>query len=96
MACSATPDLYVSTEICTSKRFFIASIMGITRSSSSCNESLWLPGFAVSPPISITSAPSAIICSVRNKALSRESKFPPSLKESGVTFKIPITVIFLF
>ena len=87
---SATLLLKVSTETGMSKCFLTASITGRTLcASSSALTGVW-PGRVDSPPISIISAPSAIIASVCLKASSIWFHLPPSEKESGVTFKIPI------
>ena len=48
-------------------------------------------GLVDSPPTSIITAPSAIIFSVVNRAVSMVLCCPPSENESGVTFSIPIT-----
>ena len=53
------------------------------------------PGREDSAPISIISAPSFTISSICAKALSTVFHLPPSEKESLVTFKIPMTKVFL-
>src|SRR5205823_136268 len=45
----------------------------------------------LSPPTSTTSAPSATISRPRAMAASASSQRPPSEKESGVTFRTPMT-----
>ena len=90
-AARITPGLLVSMEIGAAKRALIASITGTTRSISSCSPTARAPGRVDSPPISSISAPSASICSACRKAPSRRSNRPPSEKESGVTFRMPIT-----
>ena len=90
IALSATLLLKVSTEMGMSKRFLTASITGKTLWASSSALTGVCPGRVDSPPISIISAPSAIMASVCRKASSKWFHFPPSEKESGVIFKIPI------
>ncbi len=91
-AARMTSALLVSTEIGTSVTDLTASITGIIRSISSCPETLWAPGRVDSPPISIIAAPpSAIVAAWRN-AILRLSKLPPSENESGVTFRMPMTM----
>src|SRR5208283_4806496 len=48
------------------------------------------PGLVDSPPTSMISAPSSTICIAWSMARSREKKLPPSKKESGVTFRMPM------
>ena len=70
------------------------SITGTTRSiSSSAGTGSPLPGRVDSPPTSIMSAPSLIICVACSRAWSNEKKRPPSLKLSGVTLRMPITSV---
>ena len=64
---------------------------GITRSSSSSRETGSCPGRVDSPPTSIRSAPASTIRRAWATARSRLLCRPPSEKESGVTFKMPIT-----
>jgi len=45
-----------------------------------------------SPPTSMTSAPSLLICQALATAASASKCLPPSENESGVTFKIPSTL----
>ena len=66
-------------------------ITGITRSRSVSSLTRSAPGRVDSPPTSITSTPSAIISFARFIADSKSKCRPPSAKESGVTFNIPIT-----
>ena len=89
-ATSATLPLYVSTEIGTSKCLRSDSIIGTTRAASSSALTGVCPGRVDSPPTSRISAPSAIIVSACFSAWSIEFHLPPSEKESGVTFRIPI------
>ncbi|CAB4921995.1 unannotated protein [freshwater metagenome] len=65
-------------------------ITGITRAISSASLTRSAPGRVDSPPISIMSTPSEIISCARLTADANELCFPPSAKESGVTFKIPM------
>jgi hypothetical protein len=51
------------------------------------------PGRVDSPPISRMSAPSSAICQARFTAAFGPKKRPLSEKESGVTFKIPMTSV---
>ena len=48
------------------------------------------PGRVDSPPTSMMVAPSAIICIAWFSAVSMVLNLPPSEKESGVTFRIPM------
>jgi hypothetical protein len=64
---------------------------GITRSSSSSSGTGGAPGRVDSPPMSMMSAPSTIIRSAWRSASPRIANLPPSEKESGVTFRMPIT-----
>ena len=73
-----------------SKFSFIISITGTTRSISSCMVICTCPGRVDSPPTSIIPAPSSIISATCCFAFSKLFHLPPSEKESGVTFKIPI------
>ena len=71
-------------------------MMGIIRLSSSSGLIGAEPGRVDSPPISIMSTPSSIICSTRATAFATSSKNnPPSEKESGVTLRIPMTIVLL-
>ncbi|CAB4710326.1 unannotated protein [freshwater metagenome] len=69
------------------------SITGKTRDCSSSAETRAAPGRVDSPPISMMSTPSEIICNARLTANSVLLKRPPSAKESGVTLRIPMTII---
>src|SRR6185369_7077644 len=72
----------------------IAFTTGNTLCNSSCAETGSDPGRVDSPPTSIISAPSFIISWTRIKTASILLKYkPPSEKESGVIFKIPITFV---
>ena len=66
---------------------------GITRASSSSSDTRSTPGLVDSPPISMMSTPSANISCPRFTAASKSLWRPPSAKESGVTFKIPMTIM---
>ena len=61
-----------------------------TRLSSSSSETGSAPGRMDSPPTSTIRAPSSIIWRPAATASSIEAYDPPSEKESGVTFSIPI------
>ena len=87
-------NVYVSIEITQSDCCRIASITGIVRANSSSIDTGSAPGRVDSPPISIISAPSSIIFVAWLAACSGVSNFPPSLKESGVTLRIPIIKVF--
>ena len=76
------------------KDLAIASITGIVRTNSSASVTRSAPGRVDSPPTSMMSTPSEIISFTRFIAAGRELCIPPSAKESGVTFKIPITKVF--
>lgn len=94
-ACSATSDLYVSIEIGIFVNFRSSFIIGITLFNSSSNETSFEPGPVDSPPTSIMSAPCFSSSRALFSAFLRVLNSPPSLKESGVTFKIPIICSFL-
>ena len=81
----------VSIEIITSRFAAIFFTTGRTREASSSAETKAAPGRVDSPPISIMSAPSFTICTAWLNAVFLSINLPPSEKESGVTFKIPIT-----
>ena len=49
------------------------------------------PGRVDSPPTSMMSAPSSSICSARSTAAAGSRFSPPSLNESGVTLRMPMT-----
>ena len=89
---AATLLLKVSTEIkifgkCLTSNF----ITGTIRCNSSSSEICVAPGREEYAPTSIKVAPSKIIFSVCCKISDSFLYFPPSKKESGVIFKIPIT-----
>src|SRR6478752_1697915 len=92
-AADATSDFVVSTEIGrAAKRRRIARTTGRIRLCSSAAETEWAScGRVDSPPTSSASAPSATIRSTCTSAASVDSNCPPSLKESGVTLRIPTT-----
>src|ERR1043165_5370562 len=77
-AAAATRAFVVSIEIATSLRLRIASITGITRSSSIASETGSDPGRVDSPPTSTIAAPSASIRSAASTARSRSKCTPPS------------------
>ena len=89
-AARITSGCEVSIEIMTSC-CASACTTGMTLRISSSTSTTDAPGRVDSPPTSITVAPSATICNARATAASWELCKPPSLKESGVTFRIPIT-----
>jgi len=86
-----TSGWLVSTDIGTSVAAATALTVGIRRRSSSSSGTGVAPGRVDSPPISISAAPSATICSACATALPGSVKSPPSENESGVTLRIPIT-----
>ena len=90
-AAVATAALVVSTEI--TAFVFAASprMTGITRRISSSTGTGMEPGRVDSPPTSRIAAPSASISNPRATASSTDRYAPPSEKESGVTFRIPMT-----
>ena len=90
-AASATAALHVSMEISPSHSARNAAITGTVRAVSSAAATGSAPGRVDSPPMSISSAPSAIIWRAWRSALAMSKCVPPSENESGVTFKIPIT-----
>src|SRR4051794_40320504 len=88
-AASATSRLRVSID--TRTWVARASTTGSTRRSSSSMGTSAAPGRVLSPPTSTTSAPSAAIARPWVTAASGSSQRPPSEKESGVTFRTPMT-----
>ena len=91
-AARATPACRVSTESNApgnSQRR--ASTTGTTRCNSSSTAISTEPGRVDSPPISIISAPAASRLRACATAAGTPTCRPPSEKESGVTFRIPIT-----
>ena len=87
----ATLLLKVSTEInALGNCFLVSSNIGITLFNSSSTLISAAPGRELYPPMSIISAPEFIIFSTCLSILSLVLYLPPSKKESGVTFKIPI------
>ena len=86
----ATIDLVVSIDIQTSDFFLIPSITGITLEISSSKLTGSENGLVDSPPISIISAPFLTISNACSIAVFFLKYCPPSEKESGVTFKIPM------
>src|SRR5437016_8377573 len=92
-AASATPAFIVSTETGTPAFPASASMTGTTRASSSASATGSAPGRVDSPPTSIRSTPSATISIPRATAAPGSENRPPSEKESGVTFRMPITCV---
>lgn len=97
----ATSALYVSIDMGRAVFFLIAFRIGIVLSNSSFRLTAEEPGPVDSPPISIISAPSSSNSRALFTAFSSVLYRPPSLKESGVAFSIPIIVgevfdIFMF
>src|SRR6056297_338642 len=90
-ASAMTSGALVSTEITASSSRAAASTTGHTRSTSSWTETGVAPGLVDSPPMSMKAASSETICLARARAASGRLNWPPSEKESGVTFKTPIT-----
>ena len=89
----ATFPLNVSIDILTSgNEATIFSIYGIVRFISSSILTSDPLGFDEKPPISIIEAPIFKSNSTFFKALSIELYFPPSKNESGVVFRILITI----
>lgn len=79
---STETDMFLLTSDCT---------IGIIRLNSSSMLTGSLPGRVDSPPMSSQSAPSLTRRDACRSAPSVEAHKPPSEKESGVTFTIPIT-----
>src|SRR5438445_3842822 len=88
-AAAATSGLRVSTETRTCGAS--SRTTGTTRRSSSSTGTGSAPGRVLSPPTSTMSAPSATRSRPCATAASKSSHRPPSEKESGVTFKTPMT-----
>src|ERR1700736_2635425 len=86
----ATLALDVSIEIGTSMRLASLPRMGSRRASSSSAATGVCPGRVDSAPTSIMSAPSAASFSDCCMAASRLKNLPPSEKESGVMFNMPM------
>src|SRR3990167_5477424 len=92
-AASATSVLYVSTESGIFKVLESFFITGRMRRISSLAEMGREPGREDSPPTSTRCAPSRSILSACKAAVSGSKNKPPSLKESGVTFRIPMIFV---
>src|SRR5438094_5537291 len=90
-AARATAALRVSTDTGPKPRRASCSITGATRAISSGAATGAAPGRVDSPPTSSSSHPSATSRSACATARSAVEKRPPSEKESGVTFTIPIS-----
>ena len=85
-------DLKVSTEKIAESNFFTKTFkIGINLLSSSFSLIILAPGLELAAPISIISAPWVSISLHLFVANSIDWYFPPSKKESGAKFKIPIT-----
>ena len=84
-----TSGLLVSTDTISPSRASVFTT-GITRASSSSSETSAAPGRVDSPPTSMMSAPSAASFLPQATAASVVACSPPSEKESGVTFTIPM------
>src|SRR5208282_4990113 len=78
-------------EIGSLSRLAKRSMTGITRRSSSASPTGAAPGWVDSPPTSRISAPCSTSCKACATAAGGSRYCPPSEKESGVTFTIPIT-----
>src|SRR5262249_29179743 len=89
-ACSATSDRIVSTDT-VAPSAESSRMTGITRPSSSSTRGLVAPGRVDSPPMSRMSAPSTRRSRPWAIAFSGVAHWPPSEKESGVTFTTPIS-----
>src|ERR687892_304195 len=95
-AARATSGLRVSIEIGTSTLATSAAkrlITGRTRLSSSSTVTWSDPGRVDSPPTSTMAAPSSAIATPCPTAASWSRNRPPSEKESGVTFRTPMTSV---
>src|SRR5690606_10828405 len=90
MLAAATEARMVST-LSTTSSAARASTTGITRRSSSSSGTRGAPGRVDSPPMSMIAAPSATRRRPWAIASGALSCFPPSEKESGVTFRTPMT-----
>ena len=88
---AATAAWRVSTEITASVHGRSSRTTGSTRSSSSSTETSAAPGLVDSPPMSRIRAPCRSSSFAWETARSTVWKRPPSEKESGVTFTIPIS-----
>mmetsp|Transcript_93979 Transcript_93979/g.265626 ORF Transcript_93979/g.265626 Transcript_93979/m.265626 type:complete len:225 (+) Transcript_93979:335-1009(+) len=93
-AARATAAFRVSTLIVTSMpRSRKARMTGTTRSISCSTDTSAAPGFVVSPPTSMMLAPALTIACALATASSSCKCLPPSLKLSGVTFKMPMMCV---
>lgn len=68
-----------------------AATTGSTRCCSTSGLTRSAPGRVDSPPTSTTLAPCATMRSACRRAMAGFTKRPPSLNESGVTFRMPHT-----
>ena len=92
MAFSAIVDLQVSTDsISLGKCLAMSSIAGIILASSSDSVTNVAPGREEAPPISMIFAPSVTNWRTLSRMVFSSVNLPPSKKESGVIFKMPIT-----
>ena len=89
-AARATSALYVSIDIGMVTRPASRSSTGSMRRRSSSADTSAAPGRVDSPPTSIRSAPASCIASAASTARAGSRKWPPSAKESGVTFRTPM------
>ena len=92
-AAFATAPLTVSTDrIARGWRWRMPAITGSTRLSSSFVETGTAPGRVDSPPTSMRSAPpSSMLVTWSKTSAAEEKNRPPSLKLSGVRFRMPMT-----
>jgi hypothetical protein len=91
----ATFDLEVSIDSGTEILSARVSMTGIVRLSSSSMETGSEPGLVDSQPMSMISAPSSTIRMACSTARVLSKCMPPSEKESGVIFRMPIIQVFL-
>jgi len=90
----AVSALYVSIESGTcGNASRTARMTGMTRRISSSAGTGSCPGRVDSPPMSRISAPASTIRTACSTAASTAMYRPPSEKESGVTFRMPITSV---
>mmetsp|Transcript_10137 Transcript_10137/g.30387 ORF Transcript_10137/g.30387 Transcript_10137/m.30387 type:complete len:286 (+) Transcript_10137:474-1331(+) len=90
-AALATAAFRVSTLMVTPSFSRTARITGTTRRISSSAGTSGAPGRVDSPPMSMTCAPAPTMASAAVTASSSRMWSPPSVNESGVTFRMPMT-----
>src|ERR1700676_3674188 len=90
-AAATTAGLLESMEIAMSDAAAMPSMTGTTRAISTASATAAAPGRVDSPPTSMMAAPSAAMTLARSSAAPTLEYRSPSEKESGVTFKIPMT-----